>query len=137
MRRPRIGFTFVELLMAMTVLGVLSAVAVPRYRSFKERAYLAAMRTELGSLRVAEEAYWTENMAYSADTSSLDWNGSGHITLKISSLDLSSGYTAVASHSSAPSLQCATSVGRDASTAASGDIVCTTLGSSTGTGITP
>ena len=136
MRNAR-GFTFAEILVAMAVFGVLTAVAVPRFRSFKERAYLATLRTELGSLRVAEEAFWSENMAYATDTTQLDWNGSSRVQLAISSGDLTGGFTAVATHLLAPALQCTTAVGKDATKTASGEIVCTSLAGSTGSGVTP
>ncbi|MGQ0649115.1 MAG: type IV pilin protein [Gemmatimonadaceae bacterium] len=137
MRRSVHGFTFVEILVALAVFGLLSAIAVPRYRLYRERAYLGALRSELGSLRVAEEAFWAENQSYSADTAQLDWNGSSQVSLSISSGDLTHGFSAIARHASVPNLQCATSVGAEATTTASGDIVCTLLTSGTGSGITP
>ncbi len=128
----RRGFTFVELLVAMAVSGILAAVAVPRYRLFKERAYLANMKTELGNLRVAEEAFWAENHAYSADTTELDWNGSSDVDLTITVADPYAGFTATITHRSSSSLSCTTFVGRDATTTPSGDIVCTSLAASNG-----
>ncbi|MBC7896666.1 MAG: prepilin-type N-terminal cleavage/methylation domain-containing protein [Cytophagaceae bacterium] len=130
MSRSTRGFTFVEILVAMLVFGALTAMAVPRYRTFKERAYLATLRTELGSLRVAEEAYWAEHMVYSTDTASLDWNGSSEIHLDIASSDLNHGYSAKATHLFAPSYECQTFLGREATTTASGDIICTAIGQS-------
>lgn len=135
MRSDRRGFTFVEILVAMAVFGVLTAVGVPRYRTFRERAYIASMRTELGSLRVAEEAYWAENMAYSTDTTSLDWNGSSLIQLTISSSDLAGGFTALARHTSAPGMQCATYVGKEATSTPSGEIICTAAAAPPGNAI--
>lgn len=135
--RRRSGFTFVEILVALAVFGALTAVAVPRYRLFKERAYVASMRTELGSLRVAQEAFWAENQLYTADTTALDWNGSSRIQLAISVSDPTAGYTAIAQHAQLPGAQCATYVGADATTTASGDIVCTGASAGTGAGVLP
>jgi type IV pilus assembly protein PilA len=135
MRRSARGFTFIELLVAMTVLGALTAVAVPRYRLYKERAYLAALRSELGTLRVAEEAYWAENHAYSTDTTQLDWNGSSEMSLTITSSNLAAGFSATARHALAPALSCSTAVGSEATTASSGEIVCSPVNSGTGSGV--
>ena len=135
LRRP--GFTFVEILTAMTVFGILTAVAVPRYRQFKERAYVATMKSELGSLRVAQEAFWAENQAYTTDTTLLDWNGSANIRLALASSDPNGGFSATATHLAAPALSCATFVGKDASTTASGDIVCTSIVGGGSTAVIP
>ena len=39
--RRRAGFTFIELLTVVLFIGLLAAMAVPRFREFKNRAYLA------------------------------------------------------------------------------------------------
>lgn len=137
MSRNSRGFSFVEILVAMAVFGALTAIAVPRYRSYKDRAYMATMRTELGSLRVSEEAFWAENMVYSADTAALDWNGSSRVEIAIASSNLNYGFSAKATHQLAPTLQCQTFVGREARTTASGDIICGTNSSGgSGAGVT-
>ncbi len=135
--RKRNGFTFVEVLVALAVFGALTAVAVPRYRTFKERAYLASLRTELGSLRVAQEAFWAENHLYSTDTTALDWNGSSKVALSLTAADPSAGFTAEARHALYPGAVCATYVGADAVNTASGDIICTAGASGIGAGVTP
>lgn len=137
MSRTTRGFTFIEILVAMAVFGALTAIAVPRYRSYKDRAYMASMRTELGSLRIAEEAFWAEHMVYSTDTAALDWNGSSRVQIAISSSDLNYGFSAIAKHDLAPTLQCQTFIGREATTTASGDIICGASGSGgVGAGVT-
>jgi len=122
----RQGFTFVEILTVMIVLGLMSALAVPRYRNFKERAYLSTMRSELGQLRIAEEAYWAENQLYHTDPSRLDFLPSSDITLIVASGNLNRGWKAEATHALLPGQTCATYVGSEAVTVASGEIVCGT-----------
>lgn len=133
----RHGFTFAEILVALAVFGVLTAVAVPRYRDFKERGYLASLKSELANLRVAEEAHWAEHQTYSTDTTALDWNGSSLVELSIASADLDGGFTAQARHTLSPGLSCVTAVGKEAVGVASGEIVCTAVGSGVGAGVTP
>ncbi|MCC6317064.1 MAG: prepilin-type N-terminal cleavage/methylation domain-containing protein [Gemmatimonadaceae bacterium] len=138
MSRNSRGFTFAEILVAMVVFGALTAIAVPRYRTFKERAFIASMKTDLGSLRVAEEAFWAEHMTYSADTAQLDWNGSSLVNVSITSGDFNHGFAALATHASAPSMTCQTFVGREATTTASGDIICSpAAGLPPGSALTP
>ena len=75
-RSNRRGFTFIELLIVMVVMGVLAGIGVPRIRNMKERSYQATLRSDLGALRTAEEAYYTENLRYTTDLSALDFRRS-------------------------------------------------------------
>ena len=122
--RQRRGFSFIELLVAMVFFSILSAIAVPRYRSFKERAYLATMKSDLGNVRIAQEEYFAQQLRYATDTASLDFRVSSKVKLTLTSQDLMAGYSAVATHALAPGQQCATYVGRDATNGNSGSIIC-------------
>ena len=51
--------------------GVLAGIGVPRIRSMKERSYQATLRSDLGALRTAQEAYYAENLRYATDVSAL------------------------------------------------------------------
>ncbi|MGH7605066.1 MAG: type IV pilin protein [Gemmatimonadaceae bacterium] len=57
----RSGFTLVEVTIVALVIGVLAAVAVPRYTGSKEKAYVAAMQADLHTAAVYEEQYALEN----------------------------------------------------------------------------
>lgn len=125
-RQPgRVGFTFVELLVAMAVFGSLTAIAVPRYRKVKERAYSGAMRSDLAELRIAQEGFWAENQSYTTDTTQLDWRPTSDVHVSIVTPDPVSGYDATAQHAKLPGLVCFTSVGRVTSAGIpSGEITC-------------
>ena len=124
----RKGFTFSELLVAMVLLGLLAGMAVPRYRLYKERAYVAAMRTDLGNLRIAQESFWAENMRYSTDTTELEFRKTSDVNVKLSSIDIVSGYRATASHTNYPGMVCSTATGKDAGSQESGAILCIAVG---------
>jgi prepilin-type N-terminal cleavage/methylation domain-containing protein len=124
--RQRHGFTFIELMVAMVFFGILSAIAVPRYRMFKERAYVATMKSDLGNVRIAQEEYFAEQQRYATDTTALGWRASSKVTLTLTSQDPMGGYSAVATHERVPGQQCATFVGRDAANGTSGAIICGT-----------
>lgn len=139
MSRPRPGFTFIEVLVAMAVFGVLSAIAVPKYRLMRERAWTASMKADLGELRIAEESYWAENQLYSPDSTRIDWRSTSDISVQINSADYASGFQATAQHRAMPGSQCTMYVGRETILGtASGDIVCgPAAGSGPGAGALP
>ena len=120
----RRGFTFVELLVVMLLLGALSSMAVPRFREYKTRAFVAAMLSDLGNLKIAEEAYWAEHEKYATDTTQLELRITSHVAITITSKDVIGGYTAVATHVNVPGRQCQTAIGPEAAPKESGAIFC-------------
>ena len=128
MNRRR-GFTFVELLVVMLLLGTLSSMAVPRFRDYKARASVAAMQSDLGNLKIAEETYWAEHMKYATDTAHLELRITAQVSITITSQDLIGGYTAVATHVNVPGRQCQTAMGAEAAPREPGAVVCLPTGS--------
>ncbi len=64
------GFTLVELLIVVIIIGILATIAVPQYSKMVEKAKQAEARTILGQIRVAQELYLTETQGtvYTGDT---------------------------------------------------------------------
>jgi prepilin-type N-terminal cleavage/methylation domain-containing protein len=120
----RTGFTFVELLVVMALLGALASMAVPRFREYKARAYIAAMQSDLGNLKIAQEEHWAEHQVYATDTTDLDVRFTTDVTITITSQDLLGGYTAKARHSNVPGTQCETAMGPEAAPREPGAVVC-------------
>lgn len=130
-RRP--GFTFIELLVVMLLLGALSSMAVPRFREYKTRAFIATMQSDLGNLKIAQESHWAEHQQYTADTTALEFRITTNVAITITSKDLFGGYTAVATHSNVPGRQCQTAMGPEAAPMEPGAIVCGPAGGGSST----
>src|SRR2546427_12654649 len=62
----RKGFTLIELLIVVVIIGILAAIAIPKFANTKEKAYLASMKSDLRNLVTAEEAYFADSIKYSA-----------------------------------------------------------------------
>src|SRR5438093_9318363 len=64
-RMNRKGFTLIELLIVVVIIGILAAIAIPKFANTKEKAYLASMKSDLRNLVTAEEAYFADSVKYS------------------------------------------------------------------------
>jgi type IV pilus assembly protein PilA len=62
--RSTAGFTLIELLIVVVIIGILAAIAIPKFANTKEKAVVASMKSDLRNLAAAEEAYWIENRVY-------------------------------------------------------------------------
>lgn len=60
------GFTLIELMIAVAIIGVLSAVAIPVYLGYLRRSYLSEATSSISSIKSAEESYFSVNGCYIA-----------------------------------------------------------------------
>jgi type IV pilus assembly protein PilA len=60
----RKGFTLIELLIVVVIIGILAAIAIPKFANTKEKAVLASMKSDLRNLVTAQEAYFSDNQTY-------------------------------------------------------------------------
>ena len=63
-KRMHQGFTLIELLVVVVVIGILAAIAIPKFANTKEKALVAAMKSDLRNLAGTQEAYWNQNQTY-------------------------------------------------------------------------
>jgi len=61
MSRSRKGFTLIELLIVVVIIGILAAIAIPKFSNTKEKAYVAAMKSDLRNMATYEEQYAADN----------------------------------------------------------------------------
>ena len=60
----RKGFTLIELLIVVVIIGILAAIAIPKFANTKEKAYIASMKSDLRNLVTAEEAFFADSVKY-------------------------------------------------------------------------
>jgi prepilin-type N-terminal cleavage/methylation domain-containing protein len=56
----RKGFTLIELLIVVVIIGILAAIAIPKFSATREKAYISAMKSDLGNLSTQQDVYWRD-----------------------------------------------------------------------------
>jgi prepilin-type N-terminal cleavage/methylation domain-containing protein len=124
MLSKRKGFTLIELLIVVVIIGILAAIAIPKFSTTKEKAYVAAMQSDLRNLVTAQEAYFADHAhTYSETTEGLgtSYKASTGVTVVISDVAVNT-WTATATHTNAPDKRCTITIGTATN---SGEPVCT------------
>jgi prepilin-type N-terminal cleavage/methylation domain-containing protein len=110
----RKGFTLIELLIVVVIIGILAAIAIPKFANTKEKAYVTAMKSDLKNLGTAEEAYFADNRTYTTTLTAAQYNKSSGVSVTIGTAT-ASGWSATATHTSTTKT-CAITYGGSATT---------------------
>lgn len=78
------GFTLIELLIVVVIVGLLAAIAIPKFANTKQKAYVAQMKSDLKNLATAEEAYFYDSTFYTTSLAALNnFRSSTGVTLTV------------------------------------------------------
>ena len=127
MTNTRRGFTLIELLIVVVIIGILAAIAIPKFSATKDKAKLASVRTDIRNVETAEESYFSDYNTYGtvAQLQALSLMGlSTGNTMAITAA--TNGFTASANNSSIVSTitSCKVQVAGGASSSVDGVITC-------------
>ncbi len=64
MVRTRHGFTLIELLVVVVIIGILAAIALPKFSGSKDKAKVAALKSDVRNAETAEESYFSDTGRY-------------------------------------------------------------------------
>lgn len=64
------GFTLIELMIVVAIIGILAAIAIPNFRNYQLKAKSSEAKVNLGAISTSEMAYYAENDEYLTCTAS-------------------------------------------------------------------
>ena len=76
----RKGFTLIELLIVVVIIGILAAIAIPKFANTKEKAVVAGMKSDLRNLVTAQEGFFSDNVTYATGFAATQANASASPT---------------------------------------------------------
>jgi prepilin-type N-terminal cleavage/methylation domain-containing protein len=101
------GFTLIELLIVVVIIGILAAIAIPKFAGTKSKAYVAAMKSDLKNLVTAEESYFSDANTYGAVAANqlafngnVLWAATTGVTVATAAIT-ATGFSATATHAGA------------------------------------
>ena len=68
------GFTLIELMISIAVIGILAAISIPNYLSFRQKAEFAALQQTLQFLMDAQDIYFVENNTFYPENGTININ---------------------------------------------------------------
>lgn len=111
--RERQGFTLIELLIVVVVIGILAAIAIPKFQETKGKAYASSLKSDLKNLASMQEDYFYYNEAYAPSVAQLSFQSTNGVTITIAEAD-GRGWSATSTHPAAFPLTCAVFYGQAA-----------------------
>ena len=96
------GFTLIELLIVVVIIGILAAIAIPRFAATKTKAFDGAAKSDLRNAMTAQEAYYADHNTYASDIADLQpfFTASPDVTTTVTSGGIS-GFEMTAAHATA------------------------------------
>ncbi len=96
--RRQNGFTLIEVLIVTIIIGIIAAIAVPKFAATKEKAYDKTVMSDIKRAQVAAEAYYADNLTYPASASDADFTPSSGVTFTQWELETKDGVLSVHLH---------------------------------------
>ncbi len=102
-RKTEEGFTLIELMIVIAIIGILAAIAIPQFSAYRTRSFNSAAQADLRNFATAQEAFFVDNQKYATAAASLAGDTFGAYTSENVTLTVNNGtsetYNMTARHS--------------------------------------
>lgn len=69
------GFTLIELMVVIAIIGILAAIAIPNFLAMRQKGMVSQAQSDCANVKTAQETYYNDNSTYAATTTNLSLAG--------------------------------------------------------------
>lgn len=103
MKRDEKGFTLIELMIVIAIIGILAAIAIPQFSAYRTRSYNSAAQSDVRNIATAQEAYYVDHSRYTNNVDDLEGSSYGYEqsgNVSVASAGDATGYVITGAHTS-------------------------------------